>query len=157
MQNDNPILIQPSASAITIHAVAAPNWKRRGEAAEAAFLARASLLGFTVAKPWGDSNRYDLVVSYEGGFWRVQVKLTTYRLGARYRLGIERPGQLAYRKKDIDFLAAYVLPVNVWYLIPIEAFVERKALDFGPSGEKGKYEKYREAWCLLDCSRKARG
>jgi len=29
--------------------------KRRGEVAEAAFLAKAASLGFGVAKPWGDS------------------------------------------------------------------------------------------------------
>ena len=53
---------EPSPEPITIHAVAEPTRKRRGEAAEAAFLARATHLGFTVCLPWGDSERYDSVV-----------------------------------------------------------------------------------------------
>ena len=96
------------------------------------------MLGFTVAKPWGDSNRYDLAVYYEPGFWRVQVKLTTHRVGSRYRLAVKGPRHPAYTKKEIDFLDAYVMPANVWYVIPIEAFVGRTALE-DPGGKKGKY------------------
>ena len=36
--------------------------KRRGEVAEAAFLIKAATLGFSVAKPWGDSDPYDFIV-----------------------------------------------------------------------------------------------
>jgi hypothetical protein len=36
--------------------------KRRGGMAEAKFLAKASELGFGVAKPWGDSDAYDFIV-----------------------------------------------------------------------------------------------
>ena len=58
------------AQLITIHAVAAPTRKRRGEAAEAAFLARATALGFSVCIPWGDSNRYDSSVVVPFDFHR---------------------------------------------------------------------------------------
>jgi hypothetical protein len=71
---------------ITIHAVATPTRKRRGEAAEAAFLARATHLGFTVLIPWGDSNRYDSVVELDRGFLRVQVKSATRYAETRYRV-----------------------------------------------------------------------
>lgn len=46
--------------------------KRRGEMAEAKFLAKASELGFGVAKPWGASDAYDFVQT--GGRLWVQVK-----------------------------------------------------------------------------------
>ncbi|MGA9967606.1 MAG: group I intron-associated PD-(D/E)XK endonuclease, partial [Terriglobales bacterium] len=36
--------------------------KRLGEQAEAAFLNKATSLGLSVARPWGDSDRYDLIV-----------------------------------------------------------------------------------------------
>src|SRR2546429_4503199 len=48
--------------------------KRRGEIAEAKFLAKASELGFGVAKPWGDSDAYDFIVQTGGRLWKVQVK-----------------------------------------------------------------------------------
>ncbi len=68
---------QPAATSITLQAAAEPTRKRRGEAAEAAFLARATHLGFSVCIPWGDSNRYDSVVELDRGFLRVQVKSAT--------------------------------------------------------------------------------
>src|SRR6266496_3934328 len=39
-----------------------PTTKRTGELAEAAFLYKAAGLGFGVAKPWGDSERYDFIL-----------------------------------------------------------------------------------------------
>jgi len=50
--------------------------KRRGEMAEAAFLHKASMLGFGVSKPWGDSEPYDLIVDSGSSLWRVQVKFS---------------------------------------------------------------------------------
>ena len=41
--------------------------KRRGEMAEAAFVAKAVSLGFGVAKPWGDSDRLILSCRRAGG------------------------------------------------------------------------------------------
>jgi hypothetical protein len=41
--------------------------KRLGEQAEAAFLNKATGLGLNVAKPWGDSDWYDLIVDSGGG------------------------------------------------------------------------------------------
>ena len=37
--------------------------KRRGEIAELAFLLKATSLGFGVAKPWGDSDRFDFIIT----------------------------------------------------------------------------------------------
>ena len=43
------------------------NTKRTGEFSEAAFLTKATGLGFRVAKPWGDSERYDFIVACPAG------------------------------------------------------------------------------------------
>ena len=47
--------------------------KRRGEIAELAFLLKATSLGFGVAKPWGDSDRFDFIITSRQLLWRVQV------------------------------------------------------------------------------------
>ena len=52
------------------------NPKRRGELAEAAFLLKVQSMGFRVAKPWGDSDRYDFILDSGGRLWRVQLKST---------------------------------------------------------------------------------
>ena len=54
--------------------------KRRGEMAEAAFVAKAVSLGFGVAKPWGDSDPFDFIVQSGGKLWKVQVK-SAHRVG----------------------------------------------------------------------------
>src|SRR5206468_3484935 len=42
------------------------NTKRKGELSEAAFLLKAAGQGFGVAKPWGDSERYDFILDSHG-------------------------------------------------------------------------------------------
>jgi PD-(D/E)XK nuclease superfamily protein len=46
------------------------NPKRCGELSEAAFLLKATEQGFLVAKPWGDSERYDFIVDSGTRLWR---------------------------------------------------------------------------------------
>jgi hypothetical protein len=52
------------------------NSKRRWVLAEAAFLLKAQSMGFRVARPWGDSDRYDFILDSGGRLWRVQLKST---------------------------------------------------------------------------------
>ena len=162
-----PILIQPlpmqplpnDDEPITLHASAEPTRKRRGEAAEAAFLARATHLGFTVLIPWGDSNRYDSVVELNHGLLRVQVKSATLYAETRYRVKTTGASGKVYTSKEIDFFVAYIVPENIWYIIPIQAIGQRKGIRFYPHTRRqsrATFEKYREAWCLLDSCPKVR-
>src|SRR5438132_4870328 len=50
--------------------------KKKGEAAELAFMLKAVSLGFGVAKPWGNGERYDFILDTGTRLWRVQVKST---------------------------------------------------------------------------------
>jgi PD-(D/E)XK endonuclease len=52
------------------------NPKRRGELAEAAFLLKVQSMGFRMARPWGDSDRYDFILDSGGRLWQVQLKST---------------------------------------------------------------------------------
>jgi len=143
----------PAPPPITLHAVAEPTRKRRGEAAEAAFLARATHLGFSVCIPWGDSDRYDSVVELNRGFLRVQVKSATLYAETRYRVKTTGASGKVYTSKEIDFFVGYVVPENIWYIVPIQAIGHRKNIRFYPTTRRqsrAMFEKYREAWCLLD-------
>jgi PD-(D/E)XK endonuclease len=142
---------------IEIHAASSFHHKRRGEAAEAAFLAKVCAFDFPVAKPWGECRPYDFLVGSGYGFLRVQVKFAGVRTRGWYQIK-GSGGGAPYTKQDIDFLATYIAPENLWYVLPVEAFSPRPMLKLYPHGRgKSKYEKYREAWCLLVCSPKARG
>jgi len=140
----------PAPTTISLQAAAEPTRKRRGEAAEAAFLARATYLGFSVCIPWGDSNRY---VELDRGFLRVQVKSATRYAETRYRVKTTGANGQVYTSKEIDFFVGYVVPENIWYIIPIQAIGHRKNIRFYPTTRRqsrAMFEKYREAWCLLD-------
>jgi hypothetical protein len=135
----------------------APRAKRLGEAVEAAFLAKATMLGFPVLKPWGDSRPYDFAVESGRRLWRVQVKCATSHRGTRCSARAAGSEEI-YTLEDIDFLAAYVIPKNLWYVVPADAFVPRVTVHFnyGPKTQSD-FEIYRETWCLLTCSGRARG
>jgi PD-(D/E)XK endonuclease len=142
---------------IEIQAVGVPERKALGEAVEAAFLAKASMLGIWVSKPWGDSRPYDFIVDCGiRRLWRVQVKCATSYRGTRCETRGAGSGEL-YTEEDIDFLAAYVIPEDFWYVVPVEAFAPRATVHFnyGPLSE-GMFEIYRETWCLLACSERER-
>ena len=105
------------------------NTKRAGERSEAAFLNKASQLGFGVAKPWGDSERYDFILDNGRRLLRVQIKATdclraqAYETRATYTLG---KGRAVYGPKDIDFLVAHIATLNVWYVLPVAPACPRR-------------------------------
>ena len=130
--------------------------KQRGELAEMAFMFKAAGLGFGVAKPWGDSERYDFILDSGKQCWRVQVKSTyvarthCYTVPSHGDFGGNNKG---YTAEQIDVLVAYIVAEDAWYVIPVAAFAPRTMLALYPSGCKkrnsGRYEKYREAWDLM--------
>jgi len=145
---------------LTIHASGRCPRQRSGEAAEAAFVARAKFLGFSVLIPWGNSDRYDSAVDSGHGLQRIQVKSASSMKDSGYRIKTTGSDGHVYTSKDIDFLAGYVVPENIWYIIPADAIGKREGIYFYPHTRRGlkpAFEKYREAWCFLDCPRKARG
>jgi hypothetical protein len=157
MHQDDIATANPS-QLITIHACADRTRKSYGEASEAAFLARACALGFSVATPWGDSNRYDLLLDTGRRVWRVQVKSSQRFAGGRYRVCNSGSSNTPYSEDEIDFIAAHVVPLDLWYIIPIAALGSTKSIRFYPSRHsRGRFEKYREAWCLFACEPTARG
>jgi hypothetical protein len=151
------------------------NPKRMGEVSQAAFLVKAQSLGFGLALPWGDSERYDFIVweRPEGRLLRVQVKATGRLYSGGYDVqpvySTRGEGKKTYTARDIDVLAARVIVdgkdihqndlqgndlhrndpgKEVWYLLPIAAFAGVKSLRFFPDlkSRRPRWEGYREAW-----------
>jgi hypothetical protein len=60
---------RPSISILPVGNPRAPTRKRQGELAELAFMSKAASLGFGVAKPYGDSERFDFILSRDGHLW----------------------------------------------------------------------------------------
>jgi hypothetical protein len=130
------------------------NTKRVGEFSELAFLMKASHQGHILSKPWGDSDRYDFILDNGSDRHRIQVKCTeslragAYETRATYTVG---KGRAVYTKKDIEFIAAHVVPLDIWYILPVEICTPQPMLRFYPhrKAKKMRLEPYREAWHLL--------
>ena len=137
--------------------------KERGEWVELKFMTEAAQRRFIVSKPWGDTRAYDVGIEHGENFLRVQVKSTSYRIDAGYRCKIvpDTMGNRDYSLRHIDLFAAYVIPEEVWYLIPAVLVLGKRrksAVMLCPVTRPHKeacycYECYRERWDLLTKSR----
>jgi hypothetical protein len=143
-----------------------PNTKRTGEFSEAAFLLKATGLGFAVTKPWGDSERYDFILDAGPRLWRVQVKGTAslraggYDVQSTYGIyGNREQGKrkACYTAADIDVLVAYIITRDAWYIIPVAVLAPGQCLRFYPDDgcPRARFEHYREAWHLFGQKAKA--
>jgi hypothetical protein len=136
-----------------------PDPKLQGELVELAFLHKAVSLGFAVAKPYGDSERYDFIVDHRYSevrqLWRVQVRSTALVHQGCYRIWAghsdSRHGRSTYTSGQIDFIVAYVIPELAWYVFPIAVIGTRTCLKLFPHHRpsRSRYEHYREAWSLM--------
>ncbi len=122
--------------------------KSRGEWVESVFMVRAGEQGLAVSKPWGDSRSYDFVVGRPGRFVSVQVKSTTVESGGGYACAIRKQNQ-GYARGSFDFVAAYVVQEDVWYILPASAIRGKESVGLCSNSTQAKYEAYREAWHLL--------
>jgi len=122
--------------------------KRRGEWAELRFMVRAAEAGLQVSKPWGETAQYDFAVEHDGRFARVQVKSTMFVDRGGYSCTV-RGSSGPYEGHPFDFVAAYVIPEDVWYIIPAKKVEGQGSIALYTRLKSAKYERYREAWALL--------
>jgi hypothetical protein len=153
--------------------------KRRGEISELAFALAAARYGFGISKPFGDSERYDVILdpshlpsvipteqpkraksrplpfdSPRPRLVRVQVKSSTQLIDGCYRINAARHvyGRVVpYKLSEIDFIVAYIIPEDSWFILPLPHVLGLTNLAFRPKDSRaaGTYDDYREAWHLL--------
>jgi hypothetical protein len=122
--------------------------KLRGEWAELCFMARAAEHGLRVSKPWSETAHYDFAVEDEGHFVRVQVKSTMFKDRGGYSCSV-RGCRGPYEGDLFDFIAAYLIPEDLWYIIPAEKLQGQGSVALYPHLKHSKYGQYKEAWGLL--------
>ena len=128
------------------------NTKRRGSQYEAAFVTQALKRGLDILEPVGDYMIYDLMVSNSAGrIQRVQVKGTSSQIKNKpgYKV-IAASGNLKkvpLNPDDVDVLAVYVEPCDVWYLIPVRKLDGGVSVYLNPATKvNATYEVWKEAW-----------
>ena len=122
--------------------------KARGEWAELRFMTRAAELGLRVTKPWGDNAPYDFAVEHNGHFLRVQVKCTRKKRSRSYICSVSN-NRGPYSSAQIDFVAAFLIPTDAWYILPLAALHRSFNIWLTPDRPTCRYAKFKEAWHLL--------
>jgi hypothetical protein len=148
--------------------------KRRGEISELAFALAAARHGFGISKPFGDSERYDIILdcrdkdcrdkdpsqlhpshsSARPRLIRVQVKSSTQLQYGLYRVNAHRRingRAVPYTLAEIDFFAAYVIPEDSWFIFPLPHILGLTAVTLSPKRRRKRHcnDSYREAWHYL--------
>jgi hypothetical protein len=101
-----------------------PSPKTVGERSEAVILARLLLAGRVVLQPFGDNQRYDLVMDEDGKFTRIQCKTGRVRNGvvkfnacsSHYHRG---KGWSDY-KGQVELFGVYVPELDKVYFVPVD-------------------------------------
>ena len=137
--------------------------KDRGDLTEMRFMVAATWRGLVVAKPYGDNEKYDLIVDAGWRMWRVQVKGTGathcrgFAVRSSWRTSMR---QMPYTPSQVDFLVVMVVGKGIWYVIPVRALEGRLTIHVYPfgsrRGSRNRFEKYRGAWSLLSGTKSGR-
>jgi PD-(D/E)XK endonuclease len=99
------------------------NTKMLGDRSEAVVLAELIQAGYKVSIPFGEDQRYDLILDDAGVLSRVQVKTGRLRDGAIlfncYSVHAGRNGRLRTYRGAIEFFGVYCPGVEGVYLVPV--------------------------------------
>jgi hypothetical protein len=133
------------------------NTKRRGELSELAFAHKAASLGFGVAKPLGDSERFDFILISrdwpEGEkLLRIQVKCTASLIRGFYHINTLRHScgsVIPYQPSEVDFVIVHIIPDDSYFIFPIGDVPTCLALRPKGHPHPGIHEPNREAWHLM--------
>jgi PD-(D/E)XK nuclease superfamily protein len=112
----------------------ATNSKAEAERAKLSFGHKAESLGFGVYETVGENPPYDFIIDNGPDLLRVQVKamqsvadlnhldlgpINSDRRGFKPRTGCRGRNDQLYTANETDFVAAYIVPEDTWYIIPI--------------------------------------
>lgn len=136
--------------------------QRMADVSEMRFALEATARGLRVSKPL-TTCRYDFLVEHGTHCVRVQVKSTgkIYDHGmakvcirrTTSRRAADGQRKAAYTVNEADYVAALVVPANVWFIIPVSEIqdIGGNHLNLFPYGERSrsKYIQFRERWELL--------
>jgi hypothetical protein len=96
-----------------------------GDISESKVLSRFLELGYTVLLPWGNGERYDLVIEREGKFLRIQVKTGRiyHKTGIircpMYNINGSSRQRMRYDSSEIDYFAIYCPDNDKTYLVDV--------------------------------------
>lgn len=125
--------------------------KQQGVSSELIFRYECVSKGIVPSTPdIDDGCGFDVITSHNGNLLKIQIKSTTTESGDGYRAMVSRgsKSKQKYTKEQCDIMAIYIVPLDIWYIIPIED-VGGVNLRVYPKKLNHRYSKYINAWHLL--------
>jgi hypothetical protein len=83
------------------------------------------------------------------GFTRVQVKSPTFERKGSYTCNLVSKVGVRYKREKVDMFAVYLVPIDLWYIVPFEVAEQNRSLNLTPY-DGHKFAQYIEAWHLLE-------
>ena len=135
--------------------------KLRGDIAEQAAILHALKRGWGVLKPVGDRLPYDIVFDIQSNLVRIQVKSAWFDAPSgnyvvdnrRTKTNRRRMLREAYSATDFDFALVYIEAIDLFYVFPIEVFIqygsEIHLVETEKRQRKPRSTEYRDAWMLM--------
>ena len=125
----------------------------QGKIAENIFANECIKRNYEILNPVIDRHGYDFVIRSDK-YLRIQVKSTskpdkrnpnklTYKIQCR-----KGATSRAYEPDDFDYLAAYIIPLDMWYILPMSC-LNKTTIRINPDSDKCKFKQYKEAWDLI--------
>ena len=133
--------------------------KSQGILAELIFDTEATRRGLKVLKPLLEL-KYDRMIEWRGRTFRVQVKSTSKpeknRQGYAVRSCWGGTKKRRYSTKMVDILAVYIVPLDLWYMIPMRKVKAKTIRIFPRTPNKGQFSSYEGAWALFKAKKGAK-
>ena len=126
------------------------NNKRIGSISELKFMCLCLSMDISVSIPYGDNDKYDVVIESDGKINRIQIKSCSKVKNGGFEAATSSGAKVKelYKKIDVDIFAIHLITVDVWYIIPVEV-INTKTIVLRPNSSKCKYSKYKQAYDLL--------
>ncbi|MBI2646635.1 MAG: endonuclease [Deltaproteobacteria bacterium] len=135
--------------------------KLKGDIAEQEVILQGLKRGWGVLKPVGDRLPYDLIFDVGGALVKIQVKSAcldesslNYVVDNR-RTKTNRRNMIreSYQLSDFDFALVYIAEKNLFYVLPVEVFIECGSeihlVEEEKRQRKPRSAVYRDAWNLI--------
>jgi hypothetical protein len=126
----------------------------QGIFAEFAFATKCLKHNIEIAKPLIDVHGYDYLINVNDNWLKIQVKSTSkpdtrYNKETSFKIQCRKGAtSTAYNENDFHFCAAYIIPFDLFYIIPISE-LNKTTIRINTESEKCKFNKYKDNFRLL--------
>ena len=128
---------------------------RTGDVGELSFMLRSTIEGLNCFNSFSSDCVYDVAIDNGKTLHRIQVKSSTAlsprKDGSQVFCFSAARGASSKRKyegNDFDYFAFYIIPLDLFYIIPINVITSVKVRLY-PERDDHVFSKYRERWDLL--------